>query len=273
MNILFNYDSFRKIRPAERILFLFSRNPGSTDYKTTEWSISSALLLLEERFPGFKTIIQDKEILDLGCGEGYQTISMANSGAKYVVGIDINEKYLAKARQMTREYEVISRVEILNDIQKSSVRKFDIVISQDSMEHFSKPELMIDKMLGVLRPNGKIFITFGPPWYSAYGGHMNFFTKFPWVTLLFSEKTVLNVRKHYRNDSVITYEEIEGGLNKMTVKRFERILLASKMQIEFSKYNCIKKFNFLARLPVLRELFINRISYILSPEPYGERRA
>ena len=50
----------------------------------------------------------------------------------------------------------------------------------------------------------------------------------------------------------------------MTVSRMESIISNSGMNIQYRKYECVKGFNILGRLPLLRELFINHISCILT---------
>lgn len=49
----------------------------------------------------------------------------------------------------------------------------------------------------------------------------------------------------------------------MTIKKFENIVANSDMEIEFLHYEAIKGINFLGKIPLLRELFINHVSCIL----------
>ena len=112
-----------------------------------------------------------------------------------------------------------------------------------------------------LNQNGKLIISFGPPWFSPYGVHMFFFVKIPWVNILFSEKTVVNVRHLYKNDTAMSYKEL--GLNKMTISKFESIIADSNIEIEYLKYRCVKHVDFLAKIPKLRELFINHVTCVI----------
>ena len=59
------------------------------------------------------------------------------------------------------------------------------------MEHFPEPEETLKEMISALTPEGRLFITFGNPWFSPYGSHMQFFTKVPWVNILFSELSTI----------------------------------------------------------------------------------
>lgn len=253
------------MRLAEKLLLLFSRPPGSNDYQTdTEWNFENALSILCSVFPNFMSVIVGKEILDYGCGTGYQALALAKNGAKYVLGIDINQNALERARYKCRELGLQQQVAFADKLDDRFKGKFDIVISQNSMEHFRDPIKILDNMKMALNNNGTIMITFGPPWFAPYGSHTDFFTKLPWVNIMFSEKTVMNVRANFRNEAATRYEEIKGGLNKMAIAKFERIISNSGMKIRYLKYGCVKGINFLGKLPCIRELFINGVNCVLS---------
>lgn len=249
----------------ERILFSFCKDSQSNKNLTLqeEWNFDNALSILCRVFPDFMGLITDKEILDFGCGSGYQSIALALNGAKYVLGIDTNQKCIKIAKDLAKKTGVDGRVEFGNTIN-SFKNKFDIVISQNSMEHFNDPLKIINEMKSLLQEEGLIFITFGPPWFAPYGSHMHFFTKLPWINIIFDEKTVMHVRSNFRHDGATRYEEVGGGLNKMTVGKFEQFILNSDMRIEYKKYDCVKSINFLGKIPIIKELFINHVSCCLA---------
>jgi len=60
---------------------------------------------------------------------------------------------------------------------------------------------------------------------------------------MFSEKTIMNVRSLYRNDGARKYEEVENGLNKMTVGKFEELISKIDMKTQYKKYECVKGMN------------------------------
>jgi len=93
---------------------------------------------------------------------------------------------------------------------------------------------------------------------------MRFFCRLPWLNILFPEATIMKVRARFRDDGATRYEDVESGLNRMTVGRFERIVASSALQIEMRDYRCVRNINALAGIPYLRELFINNVSVILS---------
>lgn len=254
------------MRLGEKALLFFSRKPGTEDYLFCEHSHdpANALSHILKAFPDLIKEISGRDVLDFGCGAGYQVLAMAQGGARRVVGLDSNENILAKARDLAANSNLGKKIELLSRLKEDMRESFDIVISQDSVEHFNDPALALKQMMSVLKKQGRIFMIFGPPWYAPHGSHMNFFTTLPWVNILFSERTIMKVRAAFRNDGAAQFGEVEGGLNKMTVAGFERLIAGSGMRMEYLKYHCIKKLDFLARVPVMRELFIHEVDCILS---------
>ena len=159
---------------------------------------------------------------------------------------------------------IIQIVKIVGEIKEDMKGRFDIVISQNSFEHFNNPIGVLNIMKELLKPRGKIYITFGPPWYAPYGAHMHYFIQIPWVNILFSERSLMSARSKFRNDGATKFKEVEGGLNKMTVKKFNDIIDRNDLIIDYIKYDCVKGMNFLAKIPILNELFINNIRCILT---------
>lgn len=244
---------------SETLLLRLSQEPGLLRPEPT-YLEHNPLGLLCRLFPDFLKRIQGKSILDFGCGTGRQAIALVQSGASVVIGIDTNEAILLTARENAARAGISSRLLFTNELQSNLYGTFDYVISQNSMEHFLCPVDAITLMRAALNDGGSLLITFGPPWFAPYGSHMQFFTTVPWINLLFREKTVMKVRSRYRNDGATRYEQVESGLGKMTVKKFEDLLSKTGLKIHFLQYDCVKGLNFLSRVPGLRELFINHIT-------------
>jgi len=162
------------------------------------------------------------------------------------------------------KYGLKGRVDFFKKLEPRLLHTFDMVISQDSMEHFTQPIESLKEMRLLMNSKGVVLISFGPPWYAPHGSHMHFFTKIPWVNILFDERTVMNVRKEFRSDGANRYEEVRGGLNRMTVAKFEKLVSESGLHVISKKYRCVKGVNFLGKIPFARELFINNVSCVLS---------
>jgi hypothetical protein len=89
------------------------------------------------------------------------------------------------------------------------------------------------------------------------------------VNVLFSEQTVMKVRSRFRTDGAVRYEDVEGGLNRMTVSRFERLVHDCGLELEWSRYRGIKGLDWATKLPGARELLTTLITCVLrktSPE-------
>jgi SAM-dependent methyltransferase len=254
----------------EKFLLYLSRAPQDTDYslEKNEWSLDTALSLLESEYPNFSALVSGKRVADFGCGMGYQSIALVKKYNCSVVGIESNTKILEKAMNLAQTFNIPKgRLAFVPKVSIKNLKTMDLVISQNSFEHFCDPLSTLEEMKQLLAGSGKLLITFGPPWFSPYGSHMHFFCKVPWINILFSEQIVMNVRSRFRNDGAIKYEQVESGLNKMSIKKFERVIDSSGMKIECKRYTCIKKLNLFSKIPFLRELFINHVSAILAMDP------
>ena len=85
-------------------------------------------------------------------------------------------------------------------------------------------------MAEMLKPTGYVLASFGPTWYHPLGGHL--FSVFPWAHLIFSENALCRWRSHIRSDGAKRFREVEGGLNQMTIRRFERTVASSPLKLE-----------------------------------------
>jgi len=247
---------------AERLLIALSRDPrdGDVGSAASEWDDRTADRVLVRDFPDFAA---GRRVADHGCGEGYQSLALARKYDCRVLGIDTNETLLARAARLASDAG-FSRpcVTFAPKVNGSMRGVCDVVISQNSFEHYGDPARVLAEMKSMLRPGGRILMTFGPLWFSPRGSHMGFFCRVPWLNLLFSEKTVMKVRARYRDDGALRYEDVESGLNRMTVRRFEKLVEAAGLRFERRRYRCVKGLP-LGRLPWVRELVVNKISAVL----------
>jgi len=253
------------MRIAETILLSLSRPVGSADPSKhrTEMRKRDPLALLRQEYPELNDILRGKRVVDFGSSLGLQSIALAREYGCTVRGIEINPKHLEKAVELARQ-ESMPQVTFCFRVDEDMKGQYDVVISQNSMEHYSDPGATLNEMASLVKPGGKILITFGPPWFAPYGSHMHFFCRVPWINLLFSERVVMNVRQRFRDDGAKRYEEVESGLNKMTVGKFERLIRQCGLHMERVGYTCVRRLNFLARMPLLRELFINHVTCVLT---------
>jgi SAM-dependent methyltransferase len=257
------------MRINETILLALARKPGGQVDTAEPVAHSNAptdpLELLRAKYPNFHQLVWRKRVVDFGCGLGQQAVALVQTEECDVLGLDTNSKTLEKAKQYAKSLQLPSgRLEFQERASRDMMGTFDVVISQNAMEHYPDPAAILQEMQRLVKPGGKLLITFGPPWFAPYGSHMDFFCSVPWLNLLFSERTVMAVRARYRNDGAVRYEDCESGLNKMSVAKFSRVVAASGLKMEYYRYDCIKGLNFLGKLPLLRELFINHVTCALT---------
>jgi len=255
---------------SEWLFRKFCRDPGDdTSYYDEGATMETALDLLRREVPDFDALVAGRTCLDFGCGYGYQAIALVTqAGAARAVGVDIIEGYVARARERAAEHGVSTQVEFFCPrLPAELMGSFDIVISQNSFEHYAEPEAILEQMLACAKPGGIVVVTFGPLWYAPYGGHGRFMTWLPWYHLIFKEETIMRVRADYRSDGATRFEEVEGGLNRMSVRKFESILREvcrrHSCQVDYLRYRTIKGLPIVAGLPLLRELFISRATCII----------
>jgi SAM-dependent methyltransferase len=170
--------------------------------------------------------LADKTVLDFGCEAGIEAIDMAQHGVRRVIGLDIREEPLAAARLAAQKAGVESSCTFTSELKE----KVDVIVSLDAFEHFADPLAMLAKMRSLLKDNGYILTCFGPTWYHPLGGHG--FSIFPWAHLVFTESVLM---RWYREDSgrpAYHFNEVSGGLNQLTVRRFEKLVAQSEFEFE-----------------------------------------
>jgi glycosyltransferase involved in cell wall biosynthesis len=171
--------------------------------------------------PQVWTAIQDKVVIDFGCGSGAEAVEMATRGARKVIGLDIQERFLDIGRDRAWRAGVGDRCVFARHTQE----KADVCIAIDSFEHFADPAAILEDMHRLLKPGGRVLLAFGPTWYHPLGGHL--FSVFPWAHLIFTERALMRWRSDFKTDGATRFGEVDGGLNQMTIRRFEKIVEAS----------------------------------------------
>jgi SAM-dependent methyltransferase len=165
--------------------------------------------------------IAGKTVIDFGCGSGGEALEMAAHGARKVIGIDIRESNLQQARQIADR----AGLSHICHFATSTTEAADLIFSIDSFEHFEHPAAILQTMRRLVKRDGKAIIEFGPPWWHPLGGHL--FSVLPWAHLIFSEKSLLRWRADFKSDGARRFQEIDGGLNQMTIRRFRQLVKAS----------------------------------------------
>ncbi|WP_409025993.1 bifunctional 2-polyprenyl-6-hydroxyphenol methylase/3-demethylubiquinol 3-O-methyltransferase UbiG [Gallibacterium anatis] len=108
--------------------------------------------------------LNGKKVLDVGCGGGILSESMAKSGAN-VTGIDMSPQPLAVAKQHAQDNNLIidyqqSTIEdFLQQHQQLQAEKFDVITCMEMLEHVPDPLSIIRSCRQLLKPDGVLFIS------------------------------------------------------------------------------------------------------------------
>lgn len=104
--------------------------------------------------------LNNKEALDLGCGNGLYAEILCERGAKKVVAIDLNEKMIEKAQERKKEGDLSQLELVCADMDNLPLDrdKFDFIFSRFSLVHASKLEKVMKDLGDALVTGGEILI-------------------------------------------------------------------------------------------------------------------
>jgi SAM-dependent methyltransferase len=206
--------------------------------------------------PGIWDQTRDKDVLDFGCGPGGEVVEIAQHGARHVIGVDLRQKWLDIALEHAQAEGVSDRCTFVREWQDP----VDLIVSLDSFEHFADPAGVLVHMRRLLRPGGTVLAAFGPTWYHPLGGHI--YSVFPFSHLLFSERALVRWRALHKSDGARTIEE--SGLNKMTIRRFIKLVEASPLRFASFELLPIRPLRLMANR-LTREFTTAAVRCVLEP--------
>ena len=101
-----------------------------------------------------------KRVLDVGCGGGILSESMARRGAR-VVGIDAGEAPLAVARlhQCESGIDIDYRQITAEALAEQELDGFDVVTCLEMLEHVPNPASVIQACRQLIKPDGHVFFS------------------------------------------------------------------------------------------------------------------
>ena len=104
--------------------------------------------------------LQDKVVLDVGCGGGILSEGMASRGAK-VTGIDLSDKALkvAKLHLLESGQQVEYRKITTESLAKEQPQHYDIVTCMEMLEHVPDPMSVVRACAKLVKPGGWVFIS------------------------------------------------------------------------------------------------------------------
>lgn len=223
------------------------------------------------RFPERPCFAQSV-VLDLGCGRGSLCVDMAQAGAKSVVGLDIDPRFIEFARRnLQQNYPELTRniVYEAKSLKEFQDNVFDIVVSKDSFEHINALPEVLDEVKRCLKPGGKLFAGFGPL-YNSFDGHHDLLGRLPpWGHVILPEKWLLRRINRRRSRKASSIAEL--GLNQLSFAEYRAILYKTGLRVvsfsvNQSQHIASHIFSLMRRIQGLEELFTHNIYVILQKD-------
>lgn len=185
-----------------------------------------------------KIDLEDKVILEVGCGKGEILKFIASKyKPRYMVGIDpmISDVYKAEEG----DHWKMCKGDAL-DLSFPN-QSFDLVISVAAFEHISNLDQCLAEIKRVLKPGGVFYTEYGPIWSCIIGHHcLNWIKEEvlkipPWAHLYMSEQELYQyVEEHYSKEDadyickmVFHYD----GINRIDIKEMKKSFQKSGMEI------------------------------------------
>lgn len=125
------------------------------------WGLGGDPQEIEELVRKYVTEPRSKKFLDLACGKGEISISVARIFGSQVVGIDLTEEFIQVAREKAKEYGVEDLCHFYKEDVNVAVQKengYDGVIFSASGDILGSPKEMLRKLSSVIKSNGFIFL-------------------------------------------------------------------------------------------------------------------
>ena len=166
--------------------------------------------------------VQDKTILDAGCGEGYNTRKLAQLGAN-ICGVDISEKMIQKAKQEEGEapLKIKYYVSSYSNLPQFKDGMFDMVVSFMALMDGPKYVEAIQEFYRILKSKGDLIISITHPCFLT--------PEIGWISNEHGEKIKITVGNYFSKEQFVEKWKFSKspeaeGLPLFSVPRFPRTL-------------------------------------------------
>ena len=154
--------------------------------------------------------VRDRLVLDLACGEGYNTRILARKGAK-VTGVDFSEKLIELARRQEAKEKLGICYYVLDatDLKEFSGNHFDLVACFMSLQDIENYEKAISEVARVLKNRGRFVFSVPHPCFE---------------TIIADGKRVSAARRYFGIVKYPVQWEMERLVKPFTTTSFHRTL-------------------------------------------------
>lgn len=178
----------------------YGYDPQSLERRGKEWAteILNLINLICTKTEKINTF------LELGCFDGMTNCFLQRRG-KITTAIDIESEEFDESA--IREGVIFLQMDAAN-LQFEDER-FDFIFSYNAFEHFTKPELVLQEAMRVVRKGGYIYLNFGPLYMSPLGLHAYRSITVPYCQFLFP-KELLKDFANTKGAKPIDFAQVNG---------------------------------------------------------------
>lgn len=129
-------------------------------YKADGETLEERQINLTDYCVSFAPELANKTILEVGCGNGIQTMYIAEiHTSSKIIGIDLNRDNISLASQIKNGLGNIEfRVDDAQKLETISDNSIDLLICIESAFHYPQKELFLKQIRRVLKPSGRFII-------------------------------------------------------------------------------------------------------------------
>ena len=256
--------------------WLLSRHSGESelDYRTRQNEQYFSEQIIENhdwwKRVGERFDFCNAKVLDLGCGHGALSISIAVAGASEVLGLDLAADLITFASDVVRQRYpgLAGRLHFAcEDIRTLPQRHhYDYVVSKDGFEHIDELKDVVNSIAVLLKPGGKLIVGFSPLYYSPFGDHGRLRLPRAWLHAVLPERWVLRWVSAKEGRRIEKISDL--GLNKLTPAEFRSLFAASHWRVITLQYNrgsrhLMPVMSALRKIPPLEKYFTVNIYAII----------
>ncbi len=100
--------------------------------------------------------LQDKDVLEIGCGSGYGAYLLNQLQPKSYIGLDVMIEQVELARRNYPQFQFL--IQDAEDLSQFKNESKDVVIIFGVLHHIPNWRKAIDEIRRVLKPNGSLFL-------------------------------------------------------------------------------------------------------------------
>lgn len=187
-----------------------SNNPGWAQWYATVAPIKAERTVkLLRKYKNSKS-----KVLDHGCGIGLSLYYLAKY-YKDIIGLEIDKKNIEIAEKQFKKLNCKAKLQLYDGRKLPYPNNtFDIIISMEVWEHAENPDLMLEEMNRVLKPDGILHITTANKlWPIEPHYHLPFLSYLPyWLSDYYVK--IMGRAPYYHDIHLPTYPEFKKSIEK-----------------------------------------------------------